>query len=128
IETVINFNMPQNYAIYQHRVGRTARAGRMGRAVTLAGENDRKLLKMVIKNADKKSIKHRVIHQEVITRYRERVSGLTEEVKEVLTQEKEDKVHRQSEMEMLNSQNLLDNETESSSRPTNTWFQSEAVK
>ncbi|KAF9956232.1 nucleolar DEAD-box protein required for synthesis of 60S ribosomal subunit [Mortierella alpina] len=123
IDTVINFNMPQNYAIYQHRVGRTARAGRMGRAVTLAGENDRKLLKMAIKNADKKTVKHRVIPQDVITRYRERVEGLTEGVKEVMAEEKEDKALRQAEMEMRKSQNLLKHEDEIYSRPAKTWFQ-----
>jgi ATP-dependent RNA helicase DDX27 len=31
IEVVINFNMPQQFAQYLHRVGRTARAGRNGR-------------------------------------------------------------------------------------------------
>ncbi|CAO3569224.1 unnamed protein product [Mortierella alpina] len=123
IDTVINFNMPQNYAIYQHRVGRTARAGRMGRAVTLAGEHDRKLLKMAIKNADKKTVKHRVIPQDVITRYRERVEGLTEGVKEVMAEEKEDKALRQAEMEMRKSQNLLKHEDEIYSRPAKTWFQ-----
>ncbi|KAG0303626.1 nucleolar DEAD-box protein required for synthesis of 60S ribosomal subunit [Dissophora globulifera] len=124
IDTVINFNMPQNYAIYQHRVGRTARAGRLGRAVTLAGENDRKLLKMAIKNADKKTVKHRVIPQDVITRYRERVEGLTESVKEIMHEEKEDKELRQAEMEMRKSQNLLRHEDEIYSRPAKTWFQS----
>lgn len=123
IDTVINFNMPQNYAIYQHRVGRTARAGRMGRAVTLAGENDRKLLKMAIKNADKRTVKNRVIPQDVITRYRERVEGLTEGVKEVMAEEKEDKALRQAEMEMRKSANLLKHEDEIYSRPAKTWFQ-----
>ncbi|KAI1317692.1 nucleolar DEAD-box protein required for synthesis of 60S ribosomal subunit [Mortierella claussenii] len=123
IDTVINFNMPQNYAIYQHRVGRTARAGRNGRAVTLAGENDRKLLKMAIKNADKKTVKHRVIPQDVITRYRERVEGLTESVKEIMAEEKEDKAMRQAEMEMKKSNNLLKHEDEIYSRPAKTWFQ-----
>ncbi|KAG0001478.1 nucleolar DEAD-box protein required for synthesis of 60S ribosomal subunit [Entomortierella chlamydospora] len=123
IDTVINYNMPQNYAIYQHRVGRTARAGRNGRAVTLAGENDRKLLKMAIKNADKKTIKHRVIPQDVITRYRERVEGLTESVKEIMAEEKEDKALRQAEMEARKSSNLLKHEDEIYSRPAKTWFQ-----
>ncbi|KAG0237065.1 nucleolar DEAD-box protein required for synthesis of 60S ribosomal subunit [Actinomortierella wolfii] len=128
IDTVINFNMPQNYAIYQHRVGRTARAGRNGRAVTLAGEADRKLLKMAIKNADKKLVKHRVIPQDVITRYRERVESMTEQVKEVLAEEKEEKAIRQAEMEMRKSQNLLEHEEEIYSRPAKTWFQTEAEK
>lgn len=128
IDTVINFNMPQNYAIYQHRVGRTARAGRMGRAVTLAGENDRKLLKMAIKNADKRTVKNRVIPQDVITRYRERVEGLTEGVKEVMAEEKEDKALRQAEMEMRKSANLLKHEDEIYSRPAKTWFQTSDEK
>ncbi|KAF9931629.1 nucleolar DEAD-box protein required for synthesis of 60S ribosomal subunit [Linnemannia zychae] len=123
IDTVINFNMPQNYAIYQHRVGRTARAGRTGRAVTLVGENDRKLLKLAIKNADKRTVKNRVIPQDVITRYRERVEGLTEGVKEVMAEEKEDKALRQAEMEMRKSANLLKHEDEIYSRPAKTWFQ-----
>ncbi|KAK3842241.1 MAG: P-loop containing nucleoside triphosphate hydrolase protein, partial [Linnemannia gamsii] len=128
IDTVINFNMPQNYAIYQHRVGRTARAGRMGRAVTLTGENDRKLLKMAIKNADKRTVKNRVIPQDVITRYRERVEGLTEGVKEVMAEEKEDKALRQAEMEMRKSSNLLKHEDEIYSRPAKTWFQTSDEK
>ncbi|KAF9206871.1 nucleolar DEAD-box protein required for synthesis of 60S ribosomal subunit [Haplosporangium sp. Z 27] len=128
IDTVINFNMPQNYAIYQHRVGRTARAGRTGRAVTLTGENDRKLLKMAIKNADKKTVKNRVIPQDVITRYRERVEGLTESVKEIMMEEKEDKIMRQAEMEMKKSSNLLKHEDEIYSRPAKTWFQTSDEK
>ncbi|KAF9344513.1 nucleolar DEAD-box protein required for synthesis of 60S ribosomal subunit, partial [Mortierella sp. AD094] len=128
IDTVINFNMPQNYAIYQHRVGRTARAGRNGRSVTLAGENDRKLLKLAIKNADKKTVKHRVIPQDVITRYRERVEGLTESVKEIMSEEKEDKALRQAEMEMRKSSNLLKHEDEIYSRPAKTWFQTSDEK
>ncbi|KAF9114390.1 nucleolar DEAD-box protein required for synthesis of 60S ribosomal subunit [Mortierella sp. AM989] len=128
IDTVINYNMPQNYAIYQHRVGRTARAGRNGRAVTMAGENDRKLLKMAIKNADKKTVKNRVIPQDVITRYRERVEGLTESVKEIMAEEKEDKAMRLAEMEMKKSSNLLKHEDEIYSRPAKTWFQTSDEK
>src|SRR5437667_9202482 len=45
IDTVINYEAPVSYNIYLHRVGRTARAGRIGRAITLAGEQDRKIVK-----------------------------------------------------------------------------------
>jgi ATP-dependent RNA helicase DeaD len=38
IEHVINFDVPQNAEEYIHRVGRTARAGKKGSAVTFVGE------------------------------------------------------------------------------------------
>ncbi len=38
IEHVINYDVPQNPLEYIHRVGRTARAGKKGSAVTLVGE------------------------------------------------------------------------------------------
>lgn len=38
IEHVINFDVPQNVEEYIHRVGRTARAGKTGSAITFVGE------------------------------------------------------------------------------------------
>ncbi|RJE21988.1 hypothetical protein PHISCL_05692, partial [Aspergillus sclerotialis] len=41
---VINFDVPRNPDDYVHRVGRTARAGRSGEAVTLVGQRDVQLV------------------------------------------------------------------------------------
>lgn len=49
IQTVINYTLPGNIQSYVHRVGRTARAEGTGRAVSLIGEKDRKMLKEVLK-------------------------------------------------------------------------------
>ena len=38
IEHVINYDVPQNEEEYIHRIGRTARAGKLGSAITLVGE------------------------------------------------------------------------------------------
>ena len=38
IEHVINYDVPQNVEEYIHRVGRTARAGKTGSAITFVGE------------------------------------------------------------------------------------------
>lgn len=40
VQVVVNFNVPKAVDDYVHRVGRTARAGRGGRAVTLVSERD----------------------------------------------------------------------------------------
>lgn len=44
VSLVINFDVPRNPDDYVHRVGRTARAGRTGEAVTLVGQRDVELV------------------------------------------------------------------------------------
>ncbi|EEH44527.1 ATP-dependent RNA helicase DBP8 [Paracoccidioides brasiliensis Pb18] len=44
VSLVINFGVPRNPDDYVHRVGRTARAGREGEAVTLVGQRDVQLV------------------------------------------------------------------------------------
>ena len=59
---VINFTMPNTIKHYVHRVGRTARAGRAGRSVSLVGEEERKMLKDIVKTA-KTAVKARILPQ-----------------------------------------------------------------
>jgi superfamily II DNA/RNA helicase len=40
VSHVINFDMPEDVETYIHRVGRTARAGRPGTAITFVGQHD----------------------------------------------------------------------------------------
>jgi ATP-dependent RNA helicase DDX49/DBP8 len=46
VELVINFNIPAAAREYVHRVGRTARAGRGGRAVSLVSQYDIELVQV----------------------------------------------------------------------------------
>ncbi|KAI8975604.1 P-loop containing nucleoside triphosphate hydrolase protein, partial [Mycotypha africana] len=129
IETVINYNMPTQFAQYLHRVGRTARAGRNGRSVTLVGESDRKMLKMAIKSAAAGSqIKQRAVNHEVVQRYKTRVEKLGAQIKEILAEEKEEKALRNAEMQLKKSENMILHGDEIYSRPARTWFQTEAEK
>lgn len=54
--------MPNTVKHYVHRVGRTARAGKVGRSVSLVGETERKMLKEIVRKA-KTPVKARVIPQ-----------------------------------------------------------------
>ena len=47
VEAVLNYDAPSSLASYLHRIGRTARAGRNGRAVTFIEDSDRALVKEV---------------------------------------------------------------------------------
>lgn len=129
IETVINYDMPGQLAQYMHRVGRTARAGKNGRSVTLVGEADRKMLKAAIKHSggDDK-VRHRVVPPEAVEKWTEALSKLEDEVKAVLSEEKEVKEMRKAEMELVKGQNMLEHEAEIFSRPARTWFQSSKEK
>jgi ATP-dependent RNA helicase DDX27 len=98
------------------------------RSVTLIGEADRKLLKMAVKSSNKQQVKHRVVPAELISKYKAKLEAITEEVKDVMKQETEDKAIRQAEMELKKSENLLQHSNEIYSRPARTWFQSDKDK
>lgn len=54
IKMVINYDAPRDPEDYVHRIGRTARAGREGRAITLIGEKDRYPLSKIERLLEKK--------------------------------------------------------------------------
>jgi superfamily II DNA/RNA helicase len=49
IEHVINYDLPQRTEDYIHRIGRTARAGKKGSALSFISESDKKIWKMISK-------------------------------------------------------------------------------
>ncbi|KAI0735181.1 DEAD-domain-containing protein [Earliella scabrosa] len=124
IETVINYDMPGQLAQYLHRVGRTARAGKKGRSVTLVGEADRKMLKAAIKHSSgEDQVRHRQVPPEVVSKWSQKLDSLKQEISEILQEEKEEKHLRQAEMELKKGQNMIEHEAEIFSRPARTWFQ-----
>ncbi len=56
IELVVNYNLPDNSEDYVHRIGRTARAGKSGKAISFATMDERKEI-MAIEKLINKSIK-----------------------------------------------------------------------
>ncbi|OJD15031.1 hypothetical protein AJ78_04686 [Emergomyces pasteurianus Ep9510] len=130
VETVINYEAPQSHEIYLHRVGRTARAGRSGRACTLAAEPDRKVVKAAVKTgrAQGAKIVSRLIDTAEADMWATKVEEMQEEVKEILKEEKEEKQLAQAEMEVTRGSNLIYHEKEIMSRPKRTWFENEKEK
>ncbi|TFK57284.1 DEAD-domain-containing protein [Heliocybe sulcata] len=125
VTTVINYDMPNDLAQYLHRVGRTARAGKKGRSVSLVGESDRKLLKAAVKRSSgADSVRHRVLAAEDVAKWVQELEELKGEVADILKEEKEEKQLRRAEMELKKGQNMIEHEEEIYSRPARTWFQS----
>ncbi|CAL9730079.1 ATP-dependent RNA helicase Drs1p [Monosporozyma unispora] len=138
IEVVINYDMPKSYEIYLHRVGRTARAGREGRSVTLVGESsqERAIVRAAIKSVeDTNQISNnggRALGRNVDWVQVEETNNLVEKskdtVEEILVEEKEEKEILRAEMQLKKGENMLKYKSEIQSRPRRTWFQTETEK
>ncbi|MCJ1274590.1 nucleolar DEAD-box protein required for synthesis of 60S ribosomal subunit [Puttea exsequens] len=130
VSTVINFEAPQCHEIYLHRVGRTARAGRSGRACTIAAELDRKVVKQAVKAGKSQGarIVSRVVEPALADFWAAKASGLDSEVEEILKEEREERALAGTEMVVRKGENLIEHEDEIKARPKRTWFESEREK
>lgn len=100
------------------------------------------MLKAAIKHgASEDQIRHRIVPPEAVAKWTAKLEGTTQEVAEILREEKEEKQvslsfslyaleltptpiqFRQAEMELKKGQNIIEHETEIFSRPARTWFQ-----
>ncbi|OLN83372.1 ATP-dependent RNA helicase DRS1 [Colletotrichum chlorophyti] len=130
IDTVINYEAPQKLEIYVHRVGRTARAGRTGTAITLAAEPDRKVVKAAVKagKAQGAKIMSRVIEPAEADKWQAQVDELEDEIAEIEIEEKQEKQFAQAEMQVRKGENILEHEAEIKARPKRTWFETQEDK
>ncbi|XP_062316167.1 probable ATP-dependent RNA helicase DDX27 [Osmerus eperlanus] len=121
VKTVINFTMPNTVKHYVHRVGRTARAGKVGRSVSLVGETERRMLKDIVKKA-KTPVKARVLPQDVILKFRDLIEKLEKDVYAVMRLEREEREMSASEAQISVAQKRLAQNAEERD-PQRTWFQ-----
>ncbi|KAK0429400.1 hypothetical protein QR680_011361 [Steinernema hermaphroditum] len=122
VQTVVNMNMPLSVKQYVHRVGRTARAGKAGRSISLVGEGERKLLKEIIKTKTNHQLKQRMIAPEVVEAYTERIASLADSVKRIEAEMALEKEMAQTETAMEKAENRLEGGTDEEKRQ---WFQTE---
>ncbi|RYC56813.1 hypothetical protein CHU98_g9386 [Xylaria longipes] len=130
IDTVINYEGPQTLEIYVHRVGRTARAGRSGVAITLAAEPDRKVIKAVVKAGKSQGAKisSLIIEPKDADEWQARIDELEDEIVAIAREEKEERQLAQAEMQIRKGENMVMHEDEIKGRPKRTWFETQADK
>lgn len=133
--TVINTEMPRNTSTYVHRVGRTARAGRGGRSITLVSDGRRRVMKELLKgdgaamNPDEegganKAVLSRTIPSEVVSQYSIKIASLESTIKRVMEEERMRTRMDDVAREVDRAQNLVLHEDEIASRPARSWHQS----
>ncbi|CAA7391397.1 unnamed protein product [Spirodela intermedia] len=127
VQTVINFVCPRDITSYVHRVGRTARAGREGHAVTFVTDNDRSLLKAIAKRAGSQ-LKSRIVAENSIAEWCRAIEEMEDRVSAVLQEEREERALRKAEMEATKAENMINHKDEIYSRPKKTWFMTETEK
>ncbi|KAM3955940.1 dead-box helicase Rs1 [Aphomia sociella] len=98
VKTVLNFTLPATIEHYIHRVGRTARAGRAGVSVSLAGEAERNLVKAIVKRA-KRPVKSRQVPPEIVAKYIDRLARLEPEIAAILDEEYAEKQLKKMEIQ-----------------------------
>jgi len=130
IETVINFLMPSTEAIYVHRVGRTARAGNRGRALSLIGDSkfERTLLKSIVKRSPPNTCKQRVVPLESIKLWKNKITDMTDTISKVGVLEKDERKERIVNRELDKTENIINYEEDIHNRPARTWFMTEKEK
>lgn len=142
VHTVINAEMPKTTSTYIHRVGRTARAGSSGRAITLVTDDRRKLVKLLLKGGNtaaasegsgmlalsSDSVLSRTVPSQVIAQFQQKIDGLEDAIEDLFDREKAlqrlDKLERDAEK----AENIIQFHEEISARPARTWYQSEYQK
>ncbi|NWS14782.1 DDX27 helicase, partial [Pachyramphus minor] len=124
LSQVINFTMPNTTKHYVHRVGRTARAGKAGRSVSLVGEEERKMLKDIVKTA-KTAVKARILPQDVILKFREKIENLEKDIYAVLCLEREEREMQQSEAQINRAKKQLETGKKETGAESleRSWFQ-----
>jgi len=83
VQTVVNFDAPQQFRCFVNRIGRTGRAGANGRAITFIEDKDRALLKQ-IKNQKTAKVTSYVIQPQQLLKWRSKIEALRINFKKAL--------------------------------------------
>jgi len=106
IDAVVNYDMPQDEEYYVHRIGRTARAGREGRAFTFVKGKDFRKLKDIEKYTKTPINKLDVPTEKDVEEVRTKV--LQDEVANIIKTDKELNLHDIIIQKLLNEEHSLE--------------------
>ena len=125
VKFVINFQMPLISDRYIHRVGRTARMGYQGEAITICDDKERLVIKKIFKK-EKVEIKLNPIkiNNEEIKELYKSIMKIKNEIEEKLIEEKTEKQFEMAEKDIEKTMNIKLHQKEIKSRPKKIWYES----
>ena len=129
VKCVINFQMPLIGERYIHRVGRTARKGYVGEAITICDDKERLLIKKIFKK-EKVDIKLKPIkisNEDIKVLYK-KIIRIKNDIENKLIEEKTEKQFDLAEKDIEKTMNIKIHQKEIQNRPKKIWFQSTKEK
>ena len=129
VKCVINFQMPLIGERYIHRVGRTARKGYVGEAITICDDKERLLIKKIFKK-EKVDIKLKPIkisNEDIKVLYK-KIIRIKNDIENKLIEEKTEKQFDMAEKDIEKTMNIKLHQNEIKNRPKKVWYQSTKEK
>ena len=125
VKCVINFQMPLLGERYIHRVGRTARKGYLGEAITICDDKERLLIKKIFRkekvDINLKPIK---INNEDVKDFYKKIMKIKENIDDELINEKAEKQFELAEKDIEKTMNIKLHQNEIQNRPKKIWYES----
>ena len=118
VDTVINMHIPTEISKLKHRIGRTARAGQSGVSINLCNEEERTMVRKLIK----KNTIGLSIDSEKLAEIAEKVEHMSVKVREAFKEEMLEKEMKRAETEANKAQNMLRHADEIYNRPKKEWI------
>jgi len=125
VKCVINFQMPLIGERYIHRVGRTARKGYVGEAITICDDKERLLIKKIFKKEKVDiSLKPIKVNNEEIKDMYKKIMKIKDEIDENILEEKTEKQFEMAEKDIEKTMNIKIHQKEIQNRPKKIWYES----
>jgi len=127
VRCVINFQMPVMEDRYIHRIGRTARKGYIGEAVTICNDDDRLLLKKLIKKEKFVLANVKIENSAVKAIYKQLITW-KDEISDKISEFLAEKELQEAERDVDKTINLKMHSNEIYNKPRKEWFMNKKEK